>query len=447
MKKIFLIGTGLSSSTLIKYLLDNSEKHGWKLIAGDFDIETAKQKIGNHKNGKAIKFDVFDEAQRSSEIENADIVVSMLPARMHKMVAETCIKFSKNMVTASYVSDDIKALHNEAVKKGMIILNEMGLDPGIDHMSAMFIIDRIKNRGGELTAFRSYTGGLVAPKYDNNPWNYKFTWNPRNVVVAGQGSAAQIIVNGKYKYIPYHKLFLRTERTEVLESGEFETYPNRNSLMYRELYGLEEIQTMVRGTMRRPGFSRAWNVFVQLGMTDDTYTLEDSENMTFRDFTNTFLKYHVTDTVEQKVAKYIGMGEDSMRMYKLRWLGIFKNKKIGLRNATPAQILQHLLEQKWALDEEDKDMIAMQHKFEYVLEGKAKRITSSLVVEGQDTVHTAMSQTVGLPVGIGVKLILEGKIKKTGVHIPVATDVYTPILKELEDYGIKFIEEMETISN
>ncbi len=447
MKKILLIGTGLSSSTLIKYLLDNSEKYGWQLIAGDYKLETAEAKIAGHKNGKAIKFDIFDPKQRSQEIENADIVVSMLPARMHMMVAETCMKHGKSMVTASYVSEEIKKMHSQAIEKGIIILNEIGLDPGLDHMSAKFIIDRIKKRGGELTAFRSYTGGLVAPKYDNNPWNYKFTWNPRNVVLAGQGSAAQIIVEGKYKYIPYHKLFLRTSRTEVLDAGEFETYPNRNSLKYRELYGLDNIQTMVRGTMRRPGFARAWDVFVQLGMTDDTYKLEGSENMTYREFTNTFLKYHKDLTVEQKLAKYIDVDEDAMRMYKLRWLGIFKNKKIGLKNATPAQILQQLLEQKWALDKEDKDMIVMQHKFEYQLEGKYKRVTSSLVVEGKDTVHTAMSQTVGLPVGIGVKLILEGKIKKTGVHIPVTEDIYIPILKELENYGIKFEEDKETLSS
>lgn len=445
MKKILLIGAGLSSSTLIKYLLDNSEKNSWKLRVGDMSVETVKEKIAGHKNGEAFKFDIFNVSQRDEEIRNADIVISMLPARMHLMVAEGCMKHKTNMVTASYVSPEIKELNNEAKKKGVLILNEIGVDPGIDHMSAMNIIDRIKDAGGEINSFRSYTGGLVAPKFDNNPWNYKFTWNPRNVVVAGQGSAAQIIVNGKYKYIPYHKLFQRINRTEVLDYGEFEIYMNRDSLKYRKSYGLENVETMTRGTMRRPGFSRAWNIFVQLGATDDTYTLENSENMTYRDFINTFLKYEKDITVEEKLAKYANISEDSMCMYKLRWLGIFKNKKIGLKNATPAQILQKLLEEKWKLEDHDKDMIVMQHKFDYVLEGKSKRITSSMIVEGQDSVHTAMSITVGLPVAIAVKMILTGKIKESGVHIPVNRKIYTPILKELGDYGIKFIEEKESL--
>ncbi len=445
-KKILIIGAGLSSSSLIKYLSDHAEEQNWTVRVGDMDVETAKRKVGDSKFGEAFKFDINDEDAREKEIKNADIVVSMLPASMHGAVAKSCIKHKKNMVTASYVSKEIKDMHNDAVKNGVLILNEIGVDPGIDHMSAMDVINRIRNAGGEIRSFRSYTGGLVAPKYDNNPWNYKFTWNPRNVVIAGQGSAAQIISEGKYKYIPYHQLFKRTSRIEVPEYGEFEVYPNRDSLKYRKIYGLDNIQTMIRGTMRRPGFSRAWNVFVQIGATDDTYILQDSENMTYREFINTFLRYEPNKSVEEKLAEYVGISEDSMCMYKLRWLGIFKNKKIGLRNATPAQILQYLLEQKWKLEEYDKDMIAMQHQFEYELEGKRKRLTSSMVIEGQDNVHTAMSMTVGLPVAIAVKQILNGKIKKTGIHIPVEQSVYEPVMKELENYGIKFTEEEETMS-
>jgi len=307
-------------------------------------------------------------------------------------------------------------------------------------MSAMQIIDRIHEQDGKISAFRSYTGGLIAPDFDNNPWNYKFTWNPRNVVVAGQGSAAKIIVNGKYKYIPYHRLFKRIERTTVTNYGEFEVYPNRDSLKYRKSYGLENIPTMVRGTMRRPGFSKAWNVFVQLGATDDTYTLENSENMTYREFINTFLKYHPILSVEGKISNYLNIEEDSSVMYKLRWLGIFENEKIGLKNATPAQILQKLLVKKWKFEERDRDMLVMQHKFEYDLKGKKKEISSSMVIEGQDHIHTAMSSTVGLPVGIAVKLILTGKIKEKGIRIPITKDIYEPVLKELQDYGIKFNE-------
>jgi len=441
MKKIFLIGAGLSASTLIRYLLDNSEEHNWKLRVGDFSLETAQKKINGHKNAEAVKFDIYDEEQRDEEIKNADIVISMLPARMHHMVAEYCIKYKKNMVTASYVSKEIRDMKEEIDKSGILILNEIGVDPGIDHMSAMQVIDRIKEQGGKITAFRSYTGGLISPKYDNNPWNYKFTWNPRNVVVAGQGSAAKIIVNGKYKYIPYHRLFKRISRTEVLDYGEFEIYPNRDSLAYRKEYGLENIPTMIRGTLRRPGFSKAWNIFVQMGATDDTYTLENSENMTYREFTNTFLKFIPNLDIEEKMCKVFDIEEDSSVMYKLRWLGIFKKEIIGLKNATPAKILQQILEKKWIFEEHDKDMIVMQHKFEYELKGKTKEITSSLVIEGEDTIHTAMSATVGLPVGIATKMILTGKIKEKGIQVPVIKSIYEPVLKELQNYSIKFEEE------
>jgi len=444
MKRILIIGAGLSSSTLIEYLLENSLTYKWEVTVCDMSLELAERKIKGHPSGIAEKFDIYDDAVRVEKISKADIVISMLPARLHYLVAKTCVQHGKNMVTASYVSDFIKEYHEEAKTRGILLLNEIGVDPGIDHMSAMKVINRIQNEGGKLTAFRSYTGGLVAPKYDNNPWNYKFTWNPRNVVLAGQGTA-QHIVNGKYKYIPYHKLFRRTTRLEVLNYGEFEAYPNRDSLKYREVYGLNDIPTMVRGTLRRPGYCKTWDVFVQLGVTDDTYTLENSENMTYREFINTFLKFQPDKTVEEKLADYVDIDMESTTLYRLRWLGIFQNKRIGLKNATPAQILQQLLEEKWALEKDDKDMIVMQHQFEYELNGVKKRITSSMVVEGKDTVHTAMSITVGLPVAIATKLILNGEINESGVMIPIEPHIYEPIMKELEDYGIKFVEEEEII--
>jgi saccharopine dehydrogenase-like NADP-dependent oxidoreductase len=309
----------------------------------------------------------------------------------------------------------------------------------------MRVIDMLKDKGVELQSFRSYCGGLVAPQFDNNPWNYKFTWAPRNVVLAGQGTA-QFIINGKYKYIPYHKLFSRVQRVNVLDYGEFESYMNRDSLQYRAIYGLDTIPTMVRGTLRRPGFSKSWNSFVQLGLTDDTYTLEDSENMTYHDFLQTFLRFHPELTLEQNVAQYLELDDDSMPMYRLRWLGLFDNKtKIGLKKATPAQILLDLLEKKWEFKEEDRDMIVMQHQFGFVANEQKRKILSSMVVEGDDHVHTAMSKTVGLPLAIAVKHILNGNLKLTGVHIPTKKEIYNPVLDELEEYGIKFIEEeMET---
>lgn len=441
MRKIFIIGAGLSSSTLIKYLLDNSEEQNWKVLIGDLSVDSANKKINGHPNGEAIKFDINDTDLRDKLISEADIVVSMLPASMHYSVAETCIRFGKNMVTASYISDEIKALNKQAENKGVLLLNEIGVDPGIDHMSAMQVIDRIKKQGGEIIEFESNTGGLVAPKYDNNPWNYKFTWNPRNVVVAGQGTASQFLHNGKYKYIPYHKLFERTERIKILDLGEFEAYPNRDSLKYQKLYGLEKVRTMFRGTIRRPVFSRAWNVFVQLGATYDNFVYEDSENHTYREFINSFTKYCVKKDTEQKIAEYLKLDPESEILYKIRWTGIFEDKVIGLKKATPAKILQHLLEQKWKMDDDDKDMIVMQHKFVYKQNGATKRLLSSMVVYGENQTHTAMSITVGTPVAIAVKMILNGKITVKGVKIPIEKNIYDPILKELEQSKIKFIEE------
>ncbi len=440
MKKILILGAGLSATSLISYLLEISEEHEWEVTVADCVLAMAQKKVGNNKNGRAIEFNVNDEKQRSDEISRADLVVSMLPASMHPIVAKCCVSFNKHMVTASYVSDEVKALDKEAKEKGLILLNEVGVDPGIDHMSTMQVIDRIKAQGGDMISFRSYTGGLVAPKYDNNPWSYKFTWNPRNVVLAGQG-VAQLIVNGKYKYIPYNQLFKRTVRAHILDVGEFEGYPNRDSLKYRKIYGLDNIPTMLRGTLRRPGFCKSWDIFVQLGMTDDTYTLENSENMTYRDFINTYLRYEENIFVENKLCSYLDINPDSYSIYLLRWLGVFSEKKVELKNATPAQILQKLLEEKWALDKEDKDMIVMQHKFGYVQDGEEKEITSSMVFIGKDNENTAMSLTVGLPAAIAVKLIMTGKITTPGVHIPVTKDIYEPILEELKELGIEFIEE------
>ncbi|MFC2096528.1 saccharopine dehydrogenase C-terminal domain-containing protein, partial [Bacteroidota bacterium] len=358
----------------------------------------------------------------------------------HHLVAEKCVEAGKHMITASYVSNEVQALHDEAVSKELLLLNEIGVDPGIDHMSAMKVIDEIKAKGGDIIAFKSSTGGLVAPEYDNNPWNYKFTWNPRNVVVAGQ-SVAQYIDHGKYKYVPYNQLFKRTEKMSILDVGEFEMYPNRDSLSYRKTYGLEAIPTLLRGTLRRPGYCAAWDVFVQIGATDDTYTIENSKDLTYREFINMFLPYNLKDSIEQKLCDYVGIDMESETMSRLKWVGIFDDVKTDLADATPAQILQKLLVGKWALGPADKDMIAMQHQFDYVLDGKNKRITSSLVVKGKDQVHTAMSITVGIPVAIATKLFLTGIIKQKGVIVPTMKDVYEPVLKELEEYGIVFIEE------
>jgi saccharopine dehydrogenase-like NADP-dependent oxidoreductase len=441
MKNILIIGAGKSSSVLIKYLLDKSKEEALFLTIGDISTENAKKFINNHENAKAIILDVFDKKQREEQIVKADIVISMLPARFHLDVAKDCITFGKHMVTASYVSDEMKALDSLAKEKGLIFMNEIGLDPGIDHMSAMQVIDKIKDAGGKMLLFESFCGGIVAPESDNNLWNYKFTWNPRNVVLAGQGGAAMFIQEGTYKYIPYNKLFRRSEFLEVNGSGKFEAIANRDSLKYRSVYGLDDIRTMYRGTIRKVGFSRAWNIFVQLGMTDDSYTVEASEHMSYRDFVNLFLAYSPSDSVELKLRSYLKIDQDDVMWEKLIELDIFNpNKKIGLKNASPAQMLQKILEESWTLAEDDKDMIVMQHLFGYELNGEKHQIESSFVVIGENQTYTAMSKTVGLPVGIATLKILKGEIKTPGVQIPISKEVYEPILKELETYGLIFTE-------
>ena len=440
MKKILIFGAGRSSSSLIKYLLDSANKENWFITVLDSDLKSAQEKVGKHPNAECFAIDASNQEIRLKYIKDADIVISMLPAFLHIKILKDAIDCGVHVITPSYVTDEIKSLDQAAKSKDVVILNEMGLDPGIDHMSAKKIIDDIIDKGGELTGFESYTGGLVAPESDNNPWNYKFTWNPRNVVLAGQGGAAKFIQEGKYKYIPYNKLFRRTEIIDIDSYGKFEGYPNRDSLRYRSVYGLENIPTMFRGTLRKVGFCRAWNVFVQLGLTDDSYIIEGSEKMTNRDFINSFLGYNPHDSVELKLRHYLGIEQDDYVWEKLIWLGIFNDTKIGLKNATPAQMLQKILENKWSLSPNDKDMIVMWHKFNFVLDNKLKEINSHMVYIGKDDQFTAMSDTVGIPVGIAAKMLLNNKIKSRGVLLPIYKDIYNPVLKELEDYGIRFKE-------
>ena len=442
MRNILIIGAGRSATSLIRYLLDKSEAEELFITIGDISIQAAQKFTTGHPNARGIMLDVFVEAQRKPAVENSDLVISMLPARFHVEVAKDCIEFGKHMVTASYVSEQMQALNHKAVSKGLVFMNEIGLDPGVDHMSAMQVIDRIRNKGGKMLLFESFTGGLIAPESDNNLWNYKFTWNPRNVVVAGQGGAAEFIQEGKYKYIPYHRLFRRTEFINIEGYGKFEVYANRNSLAYQSIYGLEDILTLYRGTIRRVGFSKAWNMFVQLGMTDDGYTIPNSENLSYRDFVNLFLPYSPSDSVELKLRHALRIDQDDLMWGKLEELDLFTSEKtIGIKDATPARALQKILEDKWTLAEDDKDMIVMYHKFGYELDGKQYQIDSHMALEGEDQTHTAMAKTVGLPVAIAALKILNEEITTPGVQIPIDKEVYEPILKELEDYGINFQEE------
>lgn len=445
MKTILILGAGLSSSSLIRYLLEKSVENNWQLRIVDQDMELVKTKINGHPNGTALSFNALDSDERRPEIEKADLVISMLPARFHIGVAEDCIALKTNLITPSYISPEMIALDIEAREAGIIIMNEIGVDPGIDHMSAMKIIDHIKGQNGKITSFKSFTGGLIAPESDNNPWNYKFTWNPRNVVLAGQGGAASFIRNGEYKYIPYNRLFGRLDYHTVPGYGDFVGYANRDSLSYRQTYGLEDIPTIFRGTLRRPGYCEAWNVFIELGMTDDTYHMVETKGMSPRRFLNAFLPYNQELTAEEKFKEFLR--EDRMHLYeKFEWLGLFDREVIiDKDNVTPAQILQEILVRKLSLDEGDKDMIVMLHEFTYELNGKEYFLKSSMVNIGEDRVYTSMSNTVGLPAAICAKMILNDDIKLKGVTLPVMAEVYEPILSELEEYNIRFIEEEKAL--
>ncbi|WP_324025099.1 saccharopine dehydrogenase NADP-binding domain-containing protein [Maribacter sp. BPC-D8] len=441
MRKILVIGAGKSTSYLLDYLLGKSETENLEITIGDINPDAISPSIANHKHCNVIKLDIFDETARQKAIENSNIVISMLPARFHIKVAEDCVRLKKHLVTASYVSPELLALDKEVKEAGLVFMNEIGLDPGVDHMSAMQVIDRIRDKGGKIILFESFCGGLVAPEYDNNLWNYKFTWNPRNVVLAGQGGTAKFLQEGTYKYIPYHRLFRRTEFFEIEGYGRFEGYANRDSLNYRDAYKLQDALTIYRGTMRRVGFSKAWNMFIQLGATDDTYAIENSEKMNYREFINLFLPYSPTDSVELKLRHYLKLDQDDIRWDKLLELNIFDDTKlIGIPNATPAQALQKILEDSWTLKAEEKDMIVMYHKFGYELNGEKKQIDSKLVVTGENQTFTAMAKTVGLPVAMAALKILNGNITTPGVQIPITKEVYEPILKELEDYGVNFKE-------
>lgn len=440
MKQVLILGAGLSATYLIEYFEANADANNWHLTIADREVDAVRKKISREQT-EAISLDSTNSEQLKATIYGKSLVISLLPAQFHYKVAQLCVELGVHFASASYLSKEIKELNKKAKKQNLILLNECGLDPGIDHLSAMKLLDGIRSKGGSIDGFESFTGGLVAQDCEDNPWRYKFTWNPRNVILAGSGGAVRFIHNNQYKYIPYSRVFRRTETVNIEGYGRFEGYANRDSLKYREVYGLSDVKTMYRGTFRRPGFSKAWNCFVQLGATDDSYVLENSENLSNRQFINTFLAYHPTDSIELKLRQYLRIDQDDVDLWeKLESTGIFSEETVGIPNATPAQMLQKIFEKCWSLGAEDRDMIVMWHKVNYELDGKAKRLESSLVCEGKNRKHTAMAKTVGLPLAMACKLILQDKIKATGALIPITPEFYYPILEELEDYGISFKE-------
>lgn len=440
MNNVLVIGAGRSATVLIRYLLEEGRKHGFFITIADANIEMAQEKVGGHPNGRATWLDASRPNDRRDLIQRHDVVVSLLPPEMHLEVAQDCIVLGKHMVTASYVSKQVFRLGDDARKRALVFMNELGLDPGIDHMSAMQRIHDIQGRGGKITAFYSYTGGLVAPESDDNPWHYKFSWNPRNVVLAGQGTA-QFLEDGKLKYIPYRRLFRQYDTVEIPGMGRWEVYANRDSLLYRDAYGLQDIKTLFRGTVRHLGFCDAWNALVRIGMTDTNFPIVDSNKLSYHDLMEAFLgNRQYTGSVKDRMAQMLDLDPEGDVMNKLEWLGLFSKRRIKTVDATPALILENLLLEKWALKPHDRDMVIMQHVFEYDLKGKKRKLTSTLVMKGENNRDTAMSKLVGLPLGIFVKLLMLGKISTTGVNIPTMPEVYEPVMAELAEHGVVFVE-------
>ena len=441
MRKILIVGAGKSSPYLIKYLLDKSQEEELLIHITDLDTNHLK-KYQKYENCKVSPINISSEKEREEFISESDLVISMLPARFHIILAKSCLKLKRNLLTASYVSEEMKTLTNDIKNSELLFLNEMGLDPGIDHMSAKKIIDDLLANGAKINSFKSYTGGLIAPESDNNKWNYKFTWNPRNVVLAGQGIPAKYIENNKYKYIPYNRLFKNTEKIKIEKYGQFEVYPNRDSLKYREIYSLNNIKTMIRGTIRKVGFSESWNMFVKLGLTNDSFRISNSENMSYKEYVNCFLPYDDKLSIEEKLQRVLSISKGDENWEKIKEIDILSsNKKIPLKNASPAQILEYILKDAWKLEKKDKDMIVMYHEFGYVTSlGEKEKIISTMVCKGKDETYTAMAKTVGLPLAISSILLLNNKINLVGVHTPIEREIYNPVLKELEANGINFKE-------
>ncbi len=441
MRSILILGAGRSASTLIQYLIDHAAEQQWRITVADKDVEHARKLTsGGADLAEGVALDALNAEARAALIAKHDLIISMLPAFMHMDVLKDCLRLKKHVITPSYVPDALWAMDAEFKNAGLVVLNEMGLDPGIDHMSAMRILDRIRTEGGQMEVFESYCGGLVAPESDDNSWGYKFSWNPRNVILAGQGGSAKYIDQGVTKYIPYNKLFQRTVLVNVTGFGAFDGYANRDSLKYRSHYGINDIPTLKRGTLRKAGFCIAWDTFVQLGCTDDSFPMELGANATWCDYLDSFLPPGAGRPTRTNLAYYLNLNPEGEVVSKLDELGLFSKEKIGTTGLSPAATLQHLLERKWKLGENDKDLVVMWHRFRYSLESVQHELNASLAVIGQDQTHTAMARTVGLPIAIASKLVLNGKISDRGVLLPLKASLYNPVLDELEQLGVVFDE-------
>lgn len=440
MKKVLLLGAGLVTKPLVRYLLEK----GFFVKVASRTVSKAQALLEKHPNGSAQAWMVDDTQLLTSMVRESDLIVSLLPAAHHVMVADACIQEKKPMVTTSYVSPAMKSLNGKAKNAGILILNEIGLDPGIDHMSAMKIIHEVEKSGGAVTSFRSYCGGLPAPEANTNPWGYKFSWSPRGVVLAGK-NPARYLKDGKQVDVPGPELFGDMHILNVPELGDLEAYPNRDSLGYIEIYGLSRVKTMFRGTLRNPGWCRTMKTVVDAGMLDEKE--RDLKGMTYGSFLAALISKSNAKTIKKDFAAHLNIPEDSEPIKRLQWLGLFSGESLPMEKGSPLDVLAARLLLKLQFAKGERDMIVLRHEFlaEYPSGRPTEKLTSTLIDFGIPNGDSAMSRTVALPAAIAVRLILEGKINATGVHVPTSPVIYKPVLKELHDQGIKFKDTREEL--
>jgi len=441
MKTVLIAGAGKSSSSLIEYMLKNA-KNEWKVVVMDANADLIHEKLHGHPKGEAAVIDISNEAQRQKLIKSADIVISMMPHDLHIILAKDCLKFKKNLITASYVSEEMKAMHQEVKDAGLLFMCEMGLDPGIDHMSAMSLISGIQRISGVVTSFKSSCGGLIAPESDDNPWHYKISWNPKNIILAGKGGATWLESN-KIQELQYNELFSNTKKVQVTGVGSLAAYLNRDSYKYMDLYELDNVKTFYRATLRHPAFIKGWDMVVKAGLTSETDSF-DADNTTFADWIAKKIGVENDDNLRDNFKKILAIEDKEMKLFE--WLHLFDNRQINAQGSlSSSEILQKLLEERWKMKITDKDMVVMQHQLEFERRGVITKLSSTMVVKGDDRHFSAMAKTVGLPMAILAKKILLNEIKVdriAGVQIPIMPQIYVPILKELSKNGIEFIEEV-----
>jgi saccharopine dehydrogenase-like NADP-dependent oxidoreductase len=444
MKNILVLGAGQSTPYLVSHLLGAAEENGWFVTLGDRDLALARKRLRGHPCGNAVQFDVTDAGMRASQIRNADVVVNMLPPAYQLLVALDCVHYRTHMVSASYEDAGLRDLERDANRNGVLILSECGLDPGIDHMSAMALIRSVRSEGGRITRFRSYGAGLPEPGFQGNPLRYAITWNPRNVVMAGEGGATYV-VDGKVKVVPWHEVFQRTWSVEIDGVGTFEAYPNRDSLNYQNLFGLDSARTAIRGTLRYPGWCETWLQLVRLGAPNERMRFPTLHGRTYREVLEMFLPVHLGDgALEDRIAQFLGISPTGRIMENLRWLGLFSDDAVPTSAHTVAEVMTQLLVDKLRLGEGDRDIVILHHDLEVEhTDGREERIRSSMVEYGERGGTTAMARLVGLPAAIAAGLIVNGDLPLTGCHIPTHPAVFTRVLAALRDEGLEFRETRE----